>query len=262
MALLNAADALFLGAQAVDRAYLGAVQVWPQGAPVQYAAARFQDNTAFARSPSIAIGGANPNGCTNFEIQALVLIEGARTGEDRVFMVQFPASRQCGLFCANTSPFELRTGDSQAGSVGGAIGANPVEGEWCFLTFSADGTPGTSGFYRGTIESLDGSTVPFSAGGRTKGVEVSLQGNRADLNGGGVDNGFPAGIRYAHVRAYPAQRSDAQRQADKTRATPEGTELFWWDFQNDGGVLTAVDLTGNGILPVLTNATLAAGPEF
>lgn len=33
MPLLNTADALYLGANAVDRVYLGATQVWPTGAP-------------------------------------------------------------------------------------------------------------------------------------------------------------------------------------------------------------------------------------
>ena len=65
----------------------------------------------------------------------------------------------------------------------------------------------------------------------------------------------------AEVRAYNAQRSDAQRQADLTRVVPTGSELFWWRMQDNGsGGLQVVDITGNGILPVNTGGVLAVGP--
>ena len=267
MPLLNTADAIYLGPNAVDRIYLGEDLIWPASSATQYAAVRLVGNVQWARSPTIALGGSNPNGATNFEIQGLVYIEGAYTSEDRIFMVQFPASRQAGVFVSNLFPgtpgIVLVTGDSQVGSTGGTFdGGVTRTGVWCFITFSADTTPATAGFWRGTIEALDGSFA-FSAGGRTKGVETSLQGNRVDLNGGGVDNGWANGIRYAHVRAYNAQRSDAQRQIDKTRKVPEGGELFWWDFVSDGGGgVTTNDLTGNGRVPTLNGATLGVGPLF
>lgn len=228
---------------------------------VQLAAARFAGDAQFANTSAIALGGANPNGATNFEVQALVYIEGAGESQDRVFMVQFPAGRQAGLFCSNVTPANLHTGDSQVGSVGGYIGASPGTGKWCLLTFSADGTAGTSGFWDSSVESLDG-TVAYSHGGRTKGVEVSLQGNRVDLNGGGVDFGWANGIRYAEFRAYNgAPRSQAQRSLDLRNTTNFNGALFWFRFANNGsGGVVATDMTGNGNTLTITGGTLAAGP--
>lgn len=209
---------------------------------------------------AVTLGGV---GCINFEVQALCYIEAGRTPEDRVFMLQFPAGRQAGLFCSNLGPNNnLVTGDSQVGSTGGDIGANPPNGVWCLLTFSADGTTGTSGLYRGTIQSLDGTTVPFSGGGRTKGVEASLQANRFDLNGAAAEFGWAGGIRFAEIRGYNAQRSDVQRQSDLTNLDPTGA-VFWWRISNDGGGGVAVtDLTGNGRVPDLIIGSLATGPTI
>lgn len=229
-------------------------------------AAGFQGDAEYARL-DIAIGGV---GCINFEIQALVYIEGAPTSEDRVFMVQFPASRQCGLFAANTAPHDLRTGDSQVGSIGGQMvapedgsAANPPAGVWCFLTFSCDGTTGTSGLMQASVESLDETTRTYAQGGRTKGVEDSLQGNRVDLNGGGRDFGWANGIRYAEVRAYNGQRSQVQRQADKFNTSDTTGALFWWRFSDAGdGSLSVGDLTGNDLIPTIVGGTLEAAPTI
>jgi hypothetical protein len=231
--------------------------------PTQYAAAGFVGDSAYANSPAIALGGSNPNGATDFEVQALVYIEGAYTTEDRILMVQFPAGRQAGIFVSNLFPaVGLVVGDSQTGSVGGDFdGGASATGAWCLMTFSADGTPAPTGLWRATLESLDG-TISFRTGGRTKGVEDSLQGERVDLNGGGVDTGWTNGIRYAEVRAYNAQRSDAQRQLDLTNTDPTGA-VFWWRFSDDGmGGVTTTDITGNGLEPTLVGATLETGPLF
>lgn len=223
----------------------------------QLAAARFAGNAQGARM-AVTLGGV---GAINYEIQALVLIEGARNTQARVFMTQFPASRQCGLFASNVSPFNLVTGDSQVGSVGGEIGGNPNPGTWCLLTFSADGNPTPTGQWQGSMQALDNSQ-PYSQGGRAKGVEASLQVNRVDLNGGAIEFGFTNGIRFAEVRAYNAQRTPAQRAADLTNLDPTGA-VFWWRFQDDGvGGLSVIDRTGNGLVPSTLVGTLATGPTL
>lgn len=227
------------------------------GPQVQLEAARFAGDSQYATCTT-AIGGV---GATNFEVQALVYLEGARETQDRVFMVQFPASRQAGLFCSNVSPHNLHAGDSQVGSVGGAIGANPSTGQWCLLTFAADGNNAEKpGEWVVTIQSLDG-TIPYTEGGRTKGVEASLTGERVDLNGGGVDFGWANGIRYAEFRAYDAIRNQSQREADLTNTTDFTDALFWFRFSDDGmGGLSYTDMTGNHQTLDIVNGTLAEGP--
>lgn len=224
---------------------------------LQLAAARFQGNAQGAQV-AMTLGGV---GAINFEVQALVLIEGARASQERVFMTQYPAGRQAGLFCSNVAPNNLVTGDSQVGSTGGEIGSNPDPGVWCLLTFGADGTVAPAGLWSGSCEGLAGAQ-PYTEGGRTKGVEDSLQCNRVDLNGGAVEFGFANGIRFAEVRAYPAMRSAAQRQADLTNLDPTGA-LFWWRFSDaGGGALGVTDRTGNGLVPSLLTGTLAVGPTL
>jgi hypothetical protein len=223
-------------------------------------AARFNSNIQGARFDT-AFGA---QGALNFELQALVYLEGARAPEDRIMMVQFPASRQAGMFCSNLTGNNLVCGDSQTGSVGGGFAGdvNPDTGRWCLLTFSANNlVQGAGGLWRITMESLDGEQ-PFAAGGRAKGVEASLTGNRVDLNGGGLENGFLGGIRFAEVRGYNAQRTDEQRQADLTNLDPTGA-LFWWRFSDNGaGGLAVADLTGNGRVPTFLSGTLAEGPTI
>ncbi len=231
-----------------------------------FMAARFVGDDQWAQR-ALTLGGV---GCINFEIQALVYIDGARNSEERVFMCQFPASRQAGLFAANTAPHDLRTGDSQVGSTGGEMldeddssVANPPTGVWCFLTFSCDGVTGTSGLMQASVESLDEVTRPYAQGGRTKGVEDSLQCNRVDLNGGGVPDGagFANGIRYAEVRAYNAQQSKAQRQADKFNWTDFTDAVFWWRFSDPGDLSLSVgDVSGNNLEPTIVGGTLEFAP--
>ena len=228
-------------------------------APVFGSAVRFAGNTQGAVCDTI-LGGT---GAINFEVQALVYIDGAYTIEDRVFMLQYNAGRQAGLFVSNLYPAVLlATGDSQVGSSGGSIDAGQSAiGKWCLLTFSGDGTVAPTGLWNGSIESLDGS-IGYTSGGRTKGVESSLECFRVDLNGGGVENGWLNGIRFAEVRGYNAQRTAMQRQADLTNTDPTGA-AFWWRFSDDGGGGVAVtDLTGNGIVPFIAGGTLEAGPTI
>lgn len=233
--------------------------VRPSASALTLAALRLQGNAAYARCAT-AIGGT---GAINFEVQALVYLEGARNSQERVFMVQFPAGRQSGLFPRNVSPFDLATGDSQVGTPGGEIGGNPDTGRWCLLTFAADGTVATTGLWDSSMESLDG-VQPYTHGGRTKGVESSLTGNRVDLNGGGVDFGWANGIRYAEFRAYNgAPRSQAQRHADLTNTTNFSGAIFWFRFSDNGsGGVTATDMTGNGNTLTIVNGTLAVGPTL
>lgn len=246
------------GATVESEAVSGATVTAEPPTSTTFSAARFAGNTAGAVR-AVTIGGT---GAINFEVQGWVYLEGAHNSQARIFMVQFPASRQAGLFATNVNPFDIHTGDSQVGQVGGFIGANPAQGEWCFVTFSADGTVATSGLWRGSVECQDGSPA-FTAGGRTKGVESSLTGNAVELNGGADEFGWTNGIRYAEVRAYNAQRTDVQRQADKNNTTDFSGALFWWRFSgNGGGGVTTTDMTGNGRTPTLTSATLATGPTL
>lgn len=228
-------------------------------APVFGSAVRFAGNAEGAVCDTI-LGGT---GAINFEVQALVYIDGAYTIEDRVFMLQYNAGRQAGLFVSNLYPAVLlATGDSQVGSSGGSIdGGQSATGKWCLLTFSGDGTVAPTGLWNGSIESLDGS-ISYTSGGRTKGVESSLDCFRVDLNGGAVENGWLNGIRYAEVRGYNAQRTAMQRQADLTNTDPTGA-AFWWRFSDNGvGGVAVTDLTGNGIVPFISGGTLEAGPTI
>lgn len=232
------------------------------GGGLAVGAAAYIGNAQFMVSPVIALGGSDPNGATNFEVQGLIYLPGARTSQSRVTMVQFPAGRQAGLYCTNTGGFELCVGDSNAGQVGGNLAAQPASGKWYFFTFSADATAGAGGFFTGTLQSLNDTTLPYTTGQHAKGIETSLQGNRVDLNGGGVDFGWTNGIRYAEVRAYNSQRTAPQRAADITRKTPIGTELFWWRFSDaGGGVLATTDLM-SGTLPTNTGGVYVAGPTI
>lgn len=225
-------------------------------APV-LAAARFQGDAQYARSPTMTVGSV---GATNFEVQALVYLEGARLPGERIFMVQFPASRQAGLFASQFDDFPLTVGDSQVGSIGGELTSDPATGKWYLMTFSADGSTAGVGLWKGSIQAVDGS-LGYTTCSKVKGVENSLTGNRIDLNGGGVDDGWTNGIRYAEVRAYASQRSDAQRQADLTNTDPTGA-LFWWRFTDNGGAVAVEDRTGNGVLPTIVGATVATGPTL
>lgn len=221
-------------------------------------AARFIGNAQGAQL-AVALGGV---GATNFEVQALVYVEGARVTQNRIFMLQYPAGRQAGLFCSNVDPFNIHTGDSQVGSVGGFIGANPAVGAWYLMTFSGDGTVAPTGLWQGSIQSLEAGVQAYSAGGRTKGVEDSLTANRVDLNGGAAEFGWTNGIRFAEVRAYNAQRSQAQREADVTNLDPTGA-VFWWRFSDNGsGGLAVTDRTGNNLVPGVLTGTLATGPTI
>lgn len=260
------ATAIQKGATSATGVYVGAQEIWtPGGGPTQYTAAQFVGDGDGANL-AVVLGGV---GCTNFEVQALVYMEGAYTSEDRVFMLQFAAGRQCGLFVSNLTPsVQLVTGDSQEGSTGGTL--RPLDptlapqGVWMLLTFSADGLlqPNPLAEYHGSMESLDRTTVTFSSGGRHKGVEDSLTVERFDLNGGTVENGWPNGIRFAEVRGYNAQRDDNQRQLDLTNTDPSGA-VFWWRFSDaGGGVLAVTDITGNGNEPDVLVGSAVVGPLF
>lgn len=235
-------------------------------APLQLSAAEFVGDDAYARLAA-TIGSV---GATDFEVQAYVSILGARGPEERVFMVQFPAGRQSGLFAAHDSPFDLVTGDSQVGSVGGEIGSSPSGSRWTFLTYAADSDPAPTGLWDGSLESLDG-TQPYTSGGRAKGVEDSLTGERLDLNGGGANepggpdgHGFAEGIRIAELRFYNGPpRSELQRRADAMNVADFSEAEAWFRFSDDGdGNVIATDMTGNGYVIEMVGATLANGPSI
>ena len=232
------------------------------GGGLTVGAAFFTGNAQFMNSPALALGGANPNGATNFEVQMLIYLPGARTSQSRVTMVQFPAGRQAGLYCTNTGAFELCVGDSNAGQVGGNLASQPSAGAWYFVTFSSNATPNPGGTFTGTIQSLNDTSLPYATGSHTNGIENSLQGERVDLNGGGVDFGWTNGIRYAEVRAYNSQRTAPQRAADITRKVPLGTELFWWRFSDAGGGALGIQDLMLGTLPTNTGGVYAAGPTI
>lgn len=230
------------------------------GGGLTVGSARYVGNAQRLVTPTLAIGGANPDGCTNFEFQLLCLIEGARTEEDRIGMVQFPAGRQAGLYCTNTGLFQLCVGDSNAGQVGGNLAAQPASGIWFFCTFSADAVAGPGGFFTGTAQSLNDVSLPYTTGTHAKGIETSLQGETIAFNG--IDFGFTNGVRFAEVRCYNSQRTAPQRAQDITRKVPLGTELFWYRFSDaGGGALGIVDLMG-GSLPTNTGGVYVAGPTI
>lgn len=258
-----------MGANVVDRVYLGSHQVWTSSGgpePVAYAAARFAGNSAGA-AVSAAIGGT---GAIDFTIEALVMIEGDRNENASVFNLLFPAGREAILRCSNLfgdgnsgvggTRALLVFGDSQTGTTG-AI-EQLVPNTWYLLTLSGDGAvQGSGGLFRATVQELGESTTLHS-NTRAKGVESSLAGNGLELNGGPSADGWTNGIRYQHVRAYNSYRDASTLQADLTNADPAGA-IFWWQFEDDGeGGLAVTDLTGNNILPTLTNGTLTTGPTL
>lgn len=238
------------------------------GAGVQYTAGRFiGSSNQYAVSSTIALGGSNPNGATNYELQAWIWLDGPMNANGTILTSRFPASRRAGisvsnLFGSHGDP-RLVTADSQAGSVGGSIdGLVDSTGRWCFITFSADNTTATTGLWRGTIQSQDG-VIAFTAGGRAKGVENSLQCEGFDLNAGtSGEPRYTNGFRIAELRGYNAQRSDAQRQLDIYSSDTTGA-VFWFRFTDSGGTLTVNDITGNGHTLTLTGTpTPVTGPQY
>lgn len=133
------------------------------------------------------------------------------------------------------------------------------QGTWYLVSLGGDAPAGNLGQFRATYQPLSGGSL----------VSVTVQkgeffstpdGIGLQLAGGGDLFGWPDGARFNWVRAYDSFLTESQIEALLDSGDPTGA-LFWWEFSDNGvGGVAVSDLTGNGLVPTVTDGTLADGP--
>jgi hypothetical protein len=133
------------------------------------------------------------------------------------------------------------------------------QGAWYLVSLGGDAPAGNLGQFRATYQPLSGGSL----------VSVTVQkgeffstpdGIGLQLAGGGDLFGWPDGARFNWVRAYDSFLTESQIEALLESGDPTGA-LFWWEFTDNGsGGVAVADLTGNGLVPTVTDGTLADGP--
>ncbi len=222
---------------------------------VQISAVQFNETEGAALSSALLAAGAN-----NFTIEALVRFNGPRIGGRRILTNRYVAGRMANLGTHNNFPdYSLAVGDSQTGFSGGQLSAMPPDGEWVFMTLTADSTADIGNF-RASWQGLDTEDVQV-AQQRVKGLTGALSHVGFEINGGGGVTEGLNNIAYQYVRAYANDRHAAgQTQTDRNSIDTTGA-LFWWVFEDNGSGGVAVrDVTGNNRVPAITGGTLVAGP--
>jgi hypothetical protein len=219
---------------------------------VQLDAIRFNGSQGAVLTQSLL-----PPGAANFTIEALIRIDGSRVGDKRILTNRYIADRMVSFGVGNNFPdYTLSIGDTQTGWVGGFLPIDPVQGDYYFITISADAVLDT-GLFRGTIQAITGGTVHTST--RDKGIDGLLGHVGFEINGGG-NSSAGISVSYQYVRAYSSERTFAQVDADRNSVAAEET-LFWWVFENDGaGGVTVRDASGNNRVPTLIGGALTTGP--
>ena len=217
------------------------------------------DAVAFTASQGASLAQALlPAGVANFTMEALVRIDGPRAGNKAILTNAYIAGRKTSLGTNGT--FEqnyLSVGDTETGWSGGAFATQPTQGEWYFMSFSADGDITASGQVRGTMQPVGGGAIVSAV--RNKGITMLLNHFGFEVNGGGEANaGLSISVQY--VRAFNSQRSMEQIAEDRSGVNADEA-LFWWVFEDNGSGGVAVrDASGNGRVPTLTGGTLTTGP--
>lgn len=198
-----------------------------------------------------------PPGGANFTMEALVRIDAPRIGNRRIITNRYIADRTASVGAGNNFPdYDPAVGDSQTGWTGGVIPETLTQGEWFFITLSADSNV-DGGLFRGTIQDLIGGAIASQT--RAKGFTGLLNHVGFEVNGGGIANeGMAISVQY--VRAFNSQRTTEQLQADRTGVNASEC-LFWWVFEDNGsGGVTVRDASGNSRVPTLVGGTLTTGP--